>query len=309
MPIITAILLYHDSGWAHSFNATKRLTQNTLDTALGKEQPTSLDQLVVLLDNIISYGVRRQAICEEHVAGAWRLVALMYRAHVNEKLLLENILEAMKTWIEVSHYDYKQALKGVSIKDIIASTANESRITAKAAGWPGKPVRPGQPGMLSDNIDTVPIRDVVYVLGAFLAAEHQGCGLCFSTLHGISQCPRAWHNLIRASEATGVLNEQELGKLKGAAVVCVASVFAGVENPQHVVDWNNTLRSAKSINKRASFGIRMIQGLESVPDEPPAYTMQYGGRRGGHRGRGRFGPRGRGRNRGRDGPSEDYEEG
>ena len=36
-PILAAILAYWDSGWAHSFNATKRYTRETIQGALGKE--------------------------------------------------------------------------------------------------------------------------------------------------------------------------------------------------------------------------------------------------------------------------------
>ena len=55
-PIIAAILAYWDTGMAHSFNAQKRYTKDTLVPALGKATPTTLDELVTQVDSVIKYG-------------------------------------------------------------------------------------------------------------------------------------------------------------------------------------------------------------------------------------------------------------
>lgn len=101
VPIISAILMYWESGWSHSFNANKRVTRENLEGALGKVRPTSLDTFVNVLDDVIKYGQRQKAVDPNHALGAWRLVALMYRTHLNDSVLLDNIVDAVKQWVDV----------------------------------------------------------------------------------------------------------------------------------------------------------------------------------------------------------------
>lgn len=131
-PILAAILAYWDTGMSHSFNATKRYTKDTLVPTLGKAAPENLADLVTQVDNVIKYGMRHKAITAEHAAEAWKMLTMMYKAAVKEQLLLTNMMEAVRTWLDIASYDYLQVLKNLNFREIITQTAQETRIAAKA---------------------------------------------------------------------------------------------------------------------------------------------------------------------------------
>ena len=140
--------------------------------------------------------------------------------------------------------------------------------------------------------------DARAVLEAFLGAQTSACALCFSTLHGVGQCPRVWTTVVATLQASGAWNEGELTKTRTAAVAQVGAVFAGVTGYIDVQEWQRTLTTPQAILRRAGYGIRMMQGLEPVPQEFAAHKAALPAGRGGRgsRGRGRASyPRGGGR--------------
>lgn len=100
VPILAAILVYFDSGFSLSFNANKRGTKEALQSALGADAPKTLKDLGLVVENIVKYGMRNDAVDQAHVAGIWRLLYLMFRSDVSGATLLPALLRHAKQWME-----------------------------------------------------------------------------------------------------------------------------------------------------------------------------------------------------------------
>ena len=121
--MLATILAYWDSGFQHSINVEWRRAIDDFKHALGKKAPVSLADMVNIMDGLLKYLGRYRACTAEHAAGAWRLLAMMYRAGVDEKSLLDNLTESLRNEIESSAYNYESALRNFNIRDAIAITA------------------------------------------------------------------------------------------------------------------------------------------------------------------------------------------
>lgn len=71
------------------------------------------------MDNLLKHAAKYKACSAEHAAGAWRLLCLMYKAKVDEKILLENITASLRDELDASAFDYKHVLATVSVRDAI----------------------------------------------------------------------------------------------------------------------------------------------------------------------------------------------
>ena len=114
-PIFAAILTYIDSSWANIFNANKRSTKEALLVALGREIPTSLDDFGRIMANVVKYGERSKSLAIEHVSGAWYTMYLMYRSKLDGQRLLGNLLHHVKMWLEISRFNFLEALRGINM--------------------------------------------------------------------------------------------------------------------------------------------------------------------------------------------------